>query len=77
MNLRNQAIDHYFDAFQPRNELPASSLLVFKAMLTLNLWMQTSKSRRALSDLEDNHLKDIGITKYDADCEARRAFYDI
>ncbi len=39
----------------------------------LSLWRQ----RRALSTLDDAALKDVGITRKEAEAEARRPFWDV
>ena len=38
---------------------------------------QVSRQRRELADLDDRALRDIGISRVDADNEARRHFWDL
>ncbi|MEM9229400.1 MAG: DUF1127 domain-containing protein [Pseudomonadota bacterium] len=38
---------------------------------------QVSRQRRALSQLPDDILKDLGITRLEANAEARRWFWDL
>lgn len=39
-------------------------------------WRQLARERRALLELDDRLLKDIGISRYDALGEASRPFWD-
>lgn len=41
----------------------------------LNEWRQRARSRRELAGLSDRCLRDIGVTRYDADREARKPFW--
>ena len=40
-------------------------------------WTEISKQRRALAEMSDHQLKDIGVTRFDADAEAARPFWDV
>lgn len=44
-------------------------------LAVLHVWMKRSRQRRALADLEDHHLKDIGKTHEQALAEARKPFW--
>lgn len=77
MDIRSNAIDHYFEDITPRAKTPELTMLVFKIMLTLNLWLDTARSRKQLSQLGDAELRDIGVSRADADAESQRKFYDI
>ncbi len=39
-------------------------------------WLETARSRRDLAGLGDAALKDIGLSRADAEREARRPFWD-
>ena len=39
------------------------------------MWMERSRQRRALADLDDHLLKDIGITRSEAAREAAQPFW--
>jgi uncharacterized protein YjiS (DUF1127 family) len=41
----------------------------------LSRWLQKRRQRRALSQLTDSELRDIGITRYDAAKEAAKPFW--
>lgn len=45
------------------------------AIATLGRWLERSAQRRALSELDDHRLRDIGITRQAAGREARRPFW--
>lgn len=53
---------------------PASPL---KGLLHIvNRWIAVAKQRRALAEMSDEQLRDIGITRYEAETEAARPFWD-
>lgn len=39
-------------------------------------WVEISKQRRALAGMSDRQLKDIGLTRFEAEQEAARPFWD-
>jgi uncharacterized protein YjiS (DUF1127 family) len=41
----------------------------------LGEWRRRSRDRRALAAMSDRSLRDIGLTRYDADWEARKPFW--
>ena len=42
---------------------------------TIALWQERARQRRALAELSDHHLKDIGISRADAMREAGKSFW--
>jgi uncharacterized protein YjiS (DUF1127 family) len=38
-------------------------------------WRRRLRDRRELAAMSDRSLRDIGLTRYDADCEARKPFW--
>lgn len=38
-------------------------------------WAERARQRRALRELSDHMLKDLGITRYDAELEGRKPFW--
>ncbi len=38
-------------------------------------WTSRSRQRRALAELDDRLLRDIGVTRYEAACEAEKPFW--
>ncbi len=46
-----------------------------RAMVTIKFWMQRSRSRRSLSELDQRLLDDIGMTQFQAAKEAKKAFW--
>jgi uncharacterized protein YjiS (DUF1127 family) len=47
-----------------------------RTLAMLLYWHDVSRQRRALLELDDRMLRDIGITRADAEHEARRPFWD-
>ena len=41
------------------------------------LWLSTARERRTLAELPDYLLADIGITRAEAEAEARRPFWSV
>lgn len=58
-----------------RTTLPALSLIAVKLAWAYVLWTQRRKTRVQLSRLDDQMLRDIGLTPYDAALEARKPFW--
>ena len=48
-----------------------------KVWTKIKLWKEVSKQRSDLKNLSDHFLKDIGISRVDAEREASRPFWDI
>jgi uncharacterized protein YjiS (DUF1127 family) len=55
-----------------RRRVPSNLSKSFDVLL---LWLQRRRERRKLAGLGDHVLKDIGITRADAEGEARKAFW--
>jgi uncharacterized protein YjiS (DUF1127 family) len=45
------------------------------ALGTVRLWRQRSRDRRILRDLDDQLLRDIGLSRADVEAEARKPFW--
>lgn len=61
---------------------PSASELTYKALThieglfeSLARAMEKRRTRRSLANLSDHQLRDIGVTRYEADREARRSFW--
>ena len=57
----------------PFTEILGSLGSVFDRLI---LWVERASQRRLLSELDDNLLRDIGLTRHDAFVEAARPFWD-
>ncbi len=42
----------------------------------VNFWIDVAKQRRALAEMSDEQLRDIGIARHQAQAEAARPFWD-
>jgi uncharacterized protein YjiS (DUF1127 family) len=56
--------------------LQGSKLSVTSVLAWLELQLEKRRSRRALLEMSDDQLKDIGLSRSDAYGEARRRFWD-
>lgn len=48
--------------------------LLRNAIGTVKLWQERGRQRRALAQLDDRFLRDLGITRYDAEVECNKPF---
>ena len=46
-----------------------------RLLSTLRLWQQRARGRQQLRDLDDHALRDIGITRLQAEAEAAKPFW--
>jgi len=51
--------------------------LVNKAWSQVHHWREVSTQRRQLNNMSDHLLKDIGLSRVDAEREAKRPFWDV
>jgi uncharacterized protein YjiS (DUF1127 family) len=52
---------------------PASHLR--RALALLDTWRQRLRDRQALALMDERSLRDLGLTRYDVFCEARKPFW--
>ena len=45
------------------------------SLRTVSCWQDRARQRRALATLSDELLRDIGVTRFDAECEANKPFW--
>jgi uncharacterized protein YjiS (DUF1127 family) len=62
----------HVDWSSPRDALIWS---IRRVTLKVHGWMERSRQRRVLSNLDDHHLKDIGLSRAAAMAEARKPFW--
>ena len=60
-----------YSTWRPRRE-PARFAAAF---VTIRRWIERTRQRRALAGLDDQMLRDIGITRVDAACECDKPFW--
>lgn len=53
----------------------AGAGLAVRVFDRLLLWLERMRDRRLLSSLDDRMLHDIGVSRYDAEKEARKPFW--
>ena len=59
----------------PEEHLPARESFFRRCRATLRLWRERARQRRALSQLDDRLLADIGVTRADAERECAKPFW--
>lgn len=68
-----------YESFQPskeiRNSYPLPAINWKKLPLILKQWEQNYRTRKALSELDDERLKDIGLSREQAKTEAGKMFW--
>lgn len=61
---------------QPARSIKAaSSVRPWGALMTLLTWLERRRERRALLELNDHMLKDIGVSRADAWAEGSKPFW--
>lgn len=55
--------------------LPATAEFALYVAVVMAKWSERQRSRRALRDLDDHLLQDIGVTRQEARVEAARPFW--
>lgn len=71
MTVRNGAFSGFGTVFGSGFEVAAKRLVAL-----LNIWAQRRRDRRALIELDDRLLRDIGLDRLAARREAERPFWD-
>lgn len=54
--------------------LPALAQIALRVAVVLTKWDVQRRSRRGLKGLSDHHLRDIGLTRFEAEHERHRFF---
>ncbi len=62
--------------FLANRPLTPASTLGLRLVVLLVTWSERRRTRRALGSLDDHMLKDIGLTRWMAETEATRPFWD-
>lgn len=61
---------------QPFSEIRRATLFVSASLLqAMRLFAERTRQRRALAQLNDAQLRDIGLARDDAEAEARKPFW--
>ena len=60
-----------YTTWHPQHETPA----LVAGYLTIKLWIERTRQRRALASLDDAMLRDIGITRVDVARECEKPFW--
>ena len=55
--------------------LPVAAEVALRVAVVFAKWSQRSRTRRALADLDDHMLRDLGLTRDQATRESRRMFW--
>ena len=63
------------EGLSTRSTLPAPSLIAVKLAWAYVLWSQRRESRKHLARLDDHLLRDIGLSRKEADLEMRKPFW--
>ncbi|MGB3279476.1 MAG: DUF1127 domain-containing protein [Pseudorhodobacter sp.] len=64
-----------FETLTAHRPLPPLAAVAFALAVTILKWEQRRQSRRALKRLNSYMLKDIGLTREDADLECDKPFW--
>ena len=50
--------------------------MLTRALAQVRIWIERSRQRHALAELDDRLLRDVGITRWHAKREAARSYWD-
>ncbi|WP_415912064.1 DUF1127 domain-containing protein [Neptuniibacter sp. QD37_11] len=70
-----QVCENYQPSKEIRNSYPLPTIYFHKWTCVLTHWQQNYRTRRALLKLNDEQLKDIGLSLEQAHKEASKAFW--
>lgn len=62
------------DMLEAPSAVPRGNFLV-RMFRAIGFWQQRRRSRLVLRELDDDLLRDIGLTRVQADCESRKPLY--
>ena len=58
-----------------QNRIPVASVVAVRVAVLLSKWAMYRRTRLALKDLPDHLLRDVGLTRAEAEYESRRVFW--
>jgi uncharacterized protein YjiS (DUF1127 family) len=71
------AIADTLPAHWPAHAAAPAARWIHSASNVLARWVDTARSRQTLDDLDEHMLRDIGITRDEAQREARKSFWQV
>ena len=60
-----------------QNRIPVASVLAVRVAVLLSKWAMNRRTRLTLKDLPDHLLRDVGLTRAEAEHESRRVFWRV
>jgi uncharacterized protein YjiS (DUF1127 family) len=76
--VRKHEEKHDCDQHEEKHDCDRTGALLHvlaRAASEIREWRRRSRDRRALAAMSDRSLRDIGLTRYDADWEASKPFW--
>lgn len=63
----------------PVSVMPVTAPSFFSGLTMKNVWtaFEVARERRALREMSEDALKDIGLSRFDVEREAARSFWDL
>jgi len=58
-----------------QSAMPAASVIAVRVAFVVSQWATRRRTRRALTQLNDHQLRDVGLTPAEAFTESRRVFW--
>jgi uncharacterized protein YjiS (DUF1127 family) len=68
-------ISHVYEGFQAAPEVEHTERLSARVLAALRIWIQRSRGRESLRELDERLLQDIGVRHDEALLEARKPFW--
>ena len=60
-----------------QNRMPVATVIAVRVVVLLSKWATHRRTRLALKDLPDHLLRDVGLTRAEAEHESRRVFWRV
>lgn len=67
--------DSHLAYLTAQNRMPAASVIAVKIAVIVSKWATHRRTRLTLSQLDDHLLRDVGLTRAEAELESRRVFW--
>ena len=75
MSWMSQPLSADLNALSARSGLVTPARVAVKVAVLLTIWCERYRTRQALKQLTSEQLKDVGLTRHEAEQEAERPFF--
>jgi len=69
------AIQHIRPALQDGNHIPTLAVVLIWTANVITIWSHRLKSRKVLAEMDESQLRDVGLTRAQAEQESLKRFW--